>query len=138
MDTIKVADLVASMAHRGQVDKMGTAYIEHPRAVASFVETETEKTVALLHDVLEDTYLTEDDLRPVFGDEITDAVVALTRNDGEEYFAYIRRVKQNPLAIRVKLADLKHNTDRSRIDEPKESDFLRWDKYKKAMEILRS
>lgn len=138
MDTIKVADLVASMAHRGQVDKMGTAYIEHPRAVASFLETETEKTVALLHDVLEDTYLTEDDLRPVFGDEITDAVVALTRNDGEEYFAYIQRVKQNPLAVRVKLADLKHNTDRSRIDEPKENDFRRWDKYKKAIEILHS
>ncbi len=137
MDSVKAADLVASMAHRGQVDKMGTAYIEHPRAVASFLETETEKTAALLHDVLEDTYLREEDLRPVFGDEITDAVVALTRREGEDYFDYIRRVMKNALAVRVKLADLRHNTDRSRIKDPGPEDFSRWDKYQKAIDMLR-
>ena len=107
MDSVKAADLVASMAHRGQVDKMGTAYIEHPRAVASFLETETEKTAALLHDVLED------------------------------YFDYISRVIKNALAVRVKLADLRHNTDRSRIKDPGPEDFSRWDKYQKAIDMLR-
>lgn len=137
MDIVCVADLVASMAHRGQVDKMGTAYINHPRAVASFLDTETEKTVALLHDVLEDTFLKEQDLRPVFGEMITDAVVTLTRLSGEDYFVYIDRVKKNPLAVRVKLADLRHNTDPSRILSPGKEDFARWDKYKKAMAILK-
>lgn len=136
MNIVQVADLVAYMAHRGQVDKIGADYICHPRMVASFVEGEKAKAVALLHDVLEDTYLTEGDLRPVFGDEITDAVLILTRDEQEDYFDYIRRVKKHPLAKQVKLADLRHNTDRSRILNPGEKDFARWKKYEKAIQML--
>jgi (p)ppGpp synthase/HD superfamily hydrolase len=136
MDPIKVADLVARMAHHQQVDKIGTAYIEHPRAVASFLDTQEEKVIALLHDVLEDSFLTEADLRPVFGDRITDTVALLTRREDEDYFAYIDRIKGDPLATRIKLADLRHNTDRSRITEPAQVDYDRWEKYDKAIEIL--
>jgi (p)ppGpp synthase/HD superfamily hydrolase len=136
MDPIKVADLVARMAHHEQVDKIGMAYIEHPRTVASFVETEEEKVVALLHDVLEDSFLTAEDLRPVFGDKITDTVVLLTKQEGEDYFAYIERIKEDPLATKVKLADLRHNTDRARLLEPTAVDYARWEKYEKAKAIL--
>jgi (p)ppGpp synthase/HD superfamily hydrolase len=136
MNPIKVADLVARMAHHEQVDKIGMAYIEHPRTVASFVETEEEKVVALLHDVLEDSFLTAEDLRPVFGDKITDTVVLLTKQEGEDYFAYIERIKEDPLATKVKLADLRHNTDRARLLEPTDVDYARWEKYEKAKKIL--
>lgn len=133
---VNVADLIASMAHRGQVDKAGEPYINHPRAVASKVETAEEKIVALLHDTLEDTYLTEDVLSPVFGENIMDAVVTMTRAKGEDYFQYIGRISENELALNVKMADLTHNMDLSRLSNPTEKDYERIEKYKKAYAIL--
>ena len=136
MDVVKVAELVATMAHRGQVDKSGVPYIEHPRAVARQLETSVEKAVGYLHDTLEDTFLTEEDLRPVFGDVITDAVVAMTHLVYEDYFTYIERVSANPIAKRVKLADLTHNMDESRLILITQHDRDRLEKYKRAYAYL--
>ena len=115
-DLIKVADLTAYTAHYGQTDKQGQPYINHPRAVASTLDDETEKVAALLHDVIEDTPLTADDLRPVFGDEITDILNLLTHNPENGYFNYVRNIRDsgNQHAINVKIADLRHNSQPER------------------------
>lgn len=133
---VAVADLVASLAHRGQVDRTGVPYIQHPRTVAGYVQTAEQKVIALLHDTLEDTCLTEGDLRPVFGDEITDTVILLTHEESEEYGRYIQRVSQSRLASAVKLADLRHNMQLSRLPVVTEEDRKRIEKYKKAYAVL--
>lgn len=136
---LAAAELVALMAHRGQLDKGGVPYIEHPRAVAAMLQTEEEKTVALLHDVLEDTFLTEADIRPVFGDRITDTVVKLTHRVEVPYMEYIKNLADDPVAVRVKLADLTHNMDEKRI--PHGDEYIRArieNYYKPAYAFLRS
>jgi len=130
---------LAKAAHAGQVDKSGVDYIEHPVTVASLVETETQKAVALLHDILEDTDVTADELRSLFGDEITNAVVTLTRPKGMPYMDYIARIAKNPLAKAVKMADLKHNMNLGRLNEVTERDLERVrNKYEPAMEYLKN
>ena len=95
--------------------------------------------IALLHDVIEDTDVTLEDLREYGFTEVQVAgVESMTREDDEDYFEYIRDVKKNPLAVKVKLEDLKHNSDVSRMIEVTDRDRQRLDKYKKAMEILLS
>lgn len=136
MSELEFALAFASRAHRGQVDKSGADYINHPLTVASFVESEEEKIVALLHDVLEDTVVNEPTLRLLFGDRITDAVLALTRQTGESYEAFILRAKQNPIARTVKLADLRHNSDLSRLRTVTEADLQRCSKYAAATAVL--
>ena len=133
---LKKAEDIATKAHKGQFDRCGVEYINHPRTVASYVDSPKEKIVAWLHDTIEDTDIIEADLRPVFGDEITDAVVALTKTEGEDYFDYISRVIKNPLSARVKIADLTHNMKPDRIPHPTEEDQKRMEKYKKAYEIV--
>lgn len=135
-ELLNTALLVAYTAHYGQTDKQGVPYINHPKTVASFLEDEKDKVIALLHDVMEDTFLTEEDLRPVFGDEIVDILKMLTRSKEEDYFTYIDRISQNDTAKRVKLADLRHNSDISRIENPTQQDFDRLKKYEKAIKIL--
>lgn len=130
-DLLKVAELVATIAHHGQFDKQGVPYINHPKYVASLVDTPVEKSIALLHDVLEDTFITKEDLIPVFGRRIVEILDILTRRKGEDYFDYIARVKQNPIATKIKLADLTHNS----LPERNISDSL-LKRYKKAKEIL--
>lgn len=128
---------LATVAHAGQKDKAGEAYINHPVAVASFVEGEDEKVAALLHDVIEDTWVTEEYLRPRFGDVVTDAVVAMTHLEDEPYLDYIERVKRNPLAKTVKMADLKHNMDLNRFSVITEKEIERVvSKYVPALMIL--
>ena len=103
----------AAAHHVGKSDEAPYApLISHPIAVAALVRGETERAAAYLHDVLEDTSATEAELRVLFGDEIADAVVADTRREGEDYWAYLKRVKKNPLTLKVKLADLRHNLER--------------------------
>ena len=133
---LKKAEDIATKAHKGQFDRCGVEYINHPRTVASYVDNPKEKIVAWLHDTIEDTDIAEADLRPVFGDEITDAVVALTKTEGEDYFDYISRVIKNPLSARVKIADLTHNMKPDRIPHPTEEDQKRMEKYKKAYGIV--
>ncbi|MBE5944137.1 MAG: HD domain-containing protein [Lachnospiraceae bacterium] len=138
MSLLETASLVAYAAHYGQTDNSGIPYIEHPRKVASFLSDERDKVLAMLHDVIEDTFLTEGDLRPVFGDDIVDTLLILTKGEGEDYFDYIGRITGNQSAIRVKMADIKHNSDMTRISNPTQRDFDRLAKYKKAEEILRA
>lgn len=133
---LALASALAAWAHRDQLDKAGRPYIEHPLAVAEAVEGEEARITALLHDVVEDSSVTPDTLRNLFGDEVADAVEAMTHREGEDYFDYIRRLSQNPLARQVKLADLAHNMELGRIRSPGEEDRLRAEKYRRAREML--
>ena len=135
----KKAYEIAVKAHAGQFDKGGHPYIEHPVAVAACMETAELKIIAMLHDTLEDSCLTAEDLRREgFSERIVGAVLAMTHkgDDREDYLKYIEKVAENPLAVIVKRADIWHNMDISRIKEPTERDFERLDKYRKALEIL--
>ncbi|WP_295766689.1 HD domain-containing protein [uncultured Holdemanella sp.] len=127
---------IAKKAHAGQVDKAGKDYILHPMTVASYMDTDTEKTIAYLHDVLEDTDVTVDALRKIFPNEIVDTLITLTHKKDESYFEYIQRVSKSKLAKKVKVADLLHNLDITRIKEPTKQDYERLEKYKKAILYL--
>lgn len=125
--------IVAAKAHMGQLDKGGQPYILHPVRVMLQCKTIEEKTVALLHDVLEDTPVTVADLRQAgFPEEVVDAVVCLTKGEQEDYMAYIERVCNNPLAMGVKLADLADNMDLKRLPGLTPRDFQRLEKYIRA------
>ena len=127
---------IAKEAHAGQVDKAGKDYILHPITVASYMDTDVEKTIAYLHDVLEDTSVTVDELRNHFSNEIVDTVITLTHRKDESYFEYIQRISKSKLAKKVKVADLLHNLDITRIKEPTKQDYKRLEKYKKAILYL--
>lgn len=127
---------IAQKAHAGQVDKAGKDYILHPMTVASYMDTDTEKAIAYLHDVLEDTDVTVDALREIFPNEIVDTLITLTHRKDESYFEYIQRVSKSKLAKKVKVADLLHNLDITRIKEPTKQDYERLEKYKKAILYL--
>lgn len=136
-DILKLANEIAEKAHAGQYDKAGKPYIEHPRFVANCVIGNKEKVLALLHDVIEDSEVTLVDLKNIgIPEEIVNAVDVLTRKSGEEYKHYIVRIKDNELAKTVKLADLRHNSDISRISNPTKEDKERVDKYNLAIEFL--
>lgn len=133
---VAAADLIAALAHRGQKDHSGLDYISHPRTVAGYVNTPVEKVVALLHDTLEDTELTAEDLLPVFGQEIVDTLRILTHDPTEPYMDYVRRISENELATAVKKADLRHNMQLSRLKTVTQADLDRIEKYKKAYALL--
>ncbi|MBP3306873.1 MAG: GTP pyrophosphokinase [Anaerotignum sp.] len=127
------AKRLAEHAHQGQRDKGGHPYIRHPMRVMQHCETEEEKIVAVLHDVIEDTEVTLEELKKEgFSEEIRNTLVCLTHREGEGYMEYIERICQNPLAVRVKYADLQDNMDLSRIPNPTEKDYARLEKYQKA------
>ncbi len=134
---VEAADRYAEEKHHGQLDKAGKPYINHPRAVASLVSEELEKTVALLHDTVEDTDASLDDIRQRFGDTVADAVDCMTHRPGVPYMQYIAIIAANPLARTVKLADLTHNMDLTRIPHPTEKDYERIEKYRKAYAFLK-
>jgi GTP diphosphokinase / guanosine-3',5'-bis(diphosphate) 3'-diphosphatase len=137
MSNLEQAIQLATSLHAGQVDKAGKDYITHPLRVMNSVEGETEKIVAVLHDTLEDTGITFEELENLFGTAVAAAVKALSRSEHEEYFDFIDRVKQNPIAIRVKIADLQDNLDLSRLELITEQDLKRSEKYRKALCILK-
>lgn len=129
---------IAKKAHKGQYDKAGVNYIEHPLFVASLVDTQEEKAVALLHDVLEDSpYTAEELVLAGLPETVVSAVQTLTNKKGQDYQQYLELVKSSPIARRVKLADLKHNSDLSRLATITEKDRERLEKYKKAIDYLR-
>lgn len=104
-------------AHKNQVDKTGVPYVFHPFHLAEQMDTEDSVCVALLHDVVEDTDITFDDLtKEGFKANVIDAIKLLTHNDDTPYMEYVARIKTNALAKKVKLADLKHNSDLTRLD----------------------
>ena len=124
---------IAVNAHKGQVDKNGVAYILHPLAVAGLLDSLELKTIAVLHDTIEDTDVTAYLLEKGIPKHIVEAVQLLTKPEDEEYESYLRRVKENPLAKQVKLADLANNTDPKRASGLNEK---RRKKYELAKRIL--
>lgn len=130
------AMIIAYEAHKNQVDKSGVPYIYHPIHVAEQMDTENEYIIALLHDVVEDTNVTFKQLEEVFSKEIIDILKLLTREENIEYDEYIKRIKNNSIACKVKIADLTHNLDKTRLDFVTEVDVKRNEKYKKALQIL--
>ncbi len=136
-DNTKKALKLCFEAHKNQLDKSGMPYVFHPFHLAEQMTDEATTITALLHDVVEDTDITFDDLEKLgFGDEIIEALRLLTHNDATPYMDYIVRIKSNPIAKSVKLADLKHNSDLSRLDTIDEYALVRNEKYKQAIKLL--
>ena len=136
-DKTKKALKLCFEAHKNQVDKSGMPYVFHPFHVAEQMTDEAATIVALLHDVVEDTDYTLEDLAAEgFGKEILEAVALMTHEDDVPYLDYVAKLKENPIARAVKLADLAHNSDLSRIGEVDEETRERLEKYKKAMALL--
>lgn len=136
-DLTKKALKLCFEAHKNQTDKSGMPYVFHPFHLAEQMDGEASVCAALLHDVVEDAGITIDDLKEQgFPPEVTDAVALMTHDDSEAYLDYVRRIKSNPVARRVKLADLNHNSDLSRLDNVGYSALKRVEKYKKAICLL--
>lgn len=137
--TVKAMKL-AYKAHHGQYDVNGVPYIFHPYHLAERMCDEYSVCVALLHDVVEDTAVTIEQLEKEFPKEVTDAVRLMTHDDNTDYFDYVRAIKNNPIARAVKLADLTHNSDQSRIVDKSAvspEKMMYWkEKYNKALRIL--
>ena len=138
MSTLERAIEIARKAHEGQSDKGGAPYITHPLRVMERVGPEEAKMAAVLHDVVEDTTVTLDDLRAEgFPEKVVEAVDALTRRPEEPYELFIFRAASNDIARTVKMADLLENCDLSRIQNPGPKDFERLKKYRQAIEKIR-
>ena len=137
-DLVARARAIAEAAHRGQVDKAGAPYVAHPTRVAAALEDPLARCVAYLHDVVEDcpgwtlARLAAEGMPPA----VVAAVDALTKRAGEDNEAYLARVLANPLAVRVKIADLRDNMDLSRIATPTRKDRKRLEKYKRMLPRL--
>ena len=127
---------IAYTAHQNQFDRAGVPYIFHPIHIAEKMDTETECIVALLHDVVEDTPITFKELEKDFSSEVIEALKLLTHDKKIDYKSYIINLKDNPIAKKVKIVDIKHNSDESRLDKISPKDILRRQKYKEALEIL--
>ena len=133
---VKMASYISESAHRGAVDKAGAPYIRHPERVASRMETDEEKVVAWLHDVVEDTDITLETIRSLFGNETADAVDAITHRKGEMWSDYLIRVKGNPISKTVKISDLIDNSNLSRLPNVTAKDIKRVAKYHRALMFL--
>ena len=124
-------------AHKAQLDKSGMPYVFHPFHLAEQMKDENTTIVALLHDVIEDTDYTFNDLIAMgFDGAIIEAIKLMTHEEGVPYMDYVEKIKSNPIAREVKLADLRHNSDLSRLDVPTEKDKMRVEKYRKAIVLL--
>ena len=133
----KKAMKLAYEMHKDQTDKSGMPYIFHPFHLAEQMTTEETAAVALLHDVVEDTGCTLRDLAEMgFPQAVTDALALLTHDPSVPYLGYVERIKGNPIAKAVKLADLRHNSDFTRLDSVTDEDRRRVEKYRRAIEIL--
>ena len=138
-EKIKKALEIAFDAHKDQVDKAGLPYIYHPFYLATQMETEDSIIVALLHDVVEDSHYTFEQIESyAFSASIMAALRLLTHEDSEDYITYIHRVKENELARIVKLADLKHNSDESRLSHIDDKVRERLNRYAESIKILES
>lgn len=128
----------AKEIHEGQKDKGGNPYYQHLQAVAENVETDLEKAVAWLHDSVEDGKTTFKEIEGKFGNEVSSLVALLTKQKGDEYFQYLEQLSKNPIARKVKLADLHHNSQLSRLPKVTQKDLERLEKYRKAIEMLKN
>lgn len=137
----KLAMKVCFEAHKEQVDKGGMPYVFHPFHLAEQMETEEEICTALLHDVVEDTEYTIEDIKAWgFPEDVTNALRLLTHDSEVPYMDYVKEIKQNPIAKKVKLADLRHNSDTNRVEIKTEAENQkaqrRVEKYRMAIEYL--
>lgn len=130
------AMILAYDAHMGQYDRAEVPYIYHPIHLAEQMDNELECIVALLHDVVEDTMVTFDDLEKDFSKEVIDVLRLLTHDKKVEYMEYIKKIKNNPIAKKIKIADIRHNMDETRLDVINSKDIKRKEKYVKALKIL--
>ncbi len=135
-DLINEALKIAQKAHKGQKDKGGNDYLLHPVTVALHCDTEKERVVALLHDVIEDSDMSLEDLS-IFDKDIIEAVIAITRREDQSREDYIKQVCSNEIARKVKIADLANNMDLSRIENITQKDLDRIERYKKEIEYLK-
>lgn len=130
---------IAYRAHERQTDQTGVPYIFHPYHIAEQMGDEITTCVALLHDVLEDTDMTYEELATEFPPEVMEPLLLLTHNKSEDYFDYVRKIAPNPVAKAVKLADIAHNSDQSRMAgldiDPQRLEYWK-QKYTKAKQIL--
>lgn len=133
---------IAYSAHHGQLDKGGVPYIFHPIHIAEQMKSEYAVCTALLHDVVEDTDISLNDLEKEFPKEVTEAVRLLTHKREQGYTEYLRGIRNDPLALEVKLADIRHNSDQTRLSAAKASDPQAtrrlWKKYSEALRYLTS
>lgn len=141
---VKLAEAIATWAHTGQTDKNGYDYIDHPRAVFYRIYADDQfdydaQIVAWLHDVVEDTPVRLTELAAFFPHHILMAIDAITVKAGETRDEYYVRVKDDPIALRVKFQDIAHNTSPKRMDKLNEKTRVRLEqKYQHALEVLRS
>ena len=136
--TVEDAVSIAARAHRGQKDKAGAPYLLHPLRMMLRMDTEAAMMAAVLHDVVEDTEWTLERLREAgFSDEVLEAVDCLTHREGESYEQFVERAASNPVARRVKLADLEDNMDLRRLPAVGERDLDRLDRYVRAWRHLK-
>ncbi len=129
---------IAYNAHMNQFDKAGVPYIFHPIHLAEQMDNEIECVVALLHDVVEDTDITFKQLEKEFPIDIIYTLKLLTYDKKINYMKYIEKIKNNSIAKKVKIADIKHNSDETRLEKITQKDILRINKYKKALDFLES
>ena len=135
----KLALKLCFEAHKTQTDKSGMPYVFHPFHLAEQMRDEDTTVVALLHDVIEDTDYTLDDLRELgFEDRVISAIALMTHDDAVPYMEYVAQIKKNPIARAVKLADLRHNSDMTRLDTVSPWDEKRAKKYAEAIRLLES
>lgn len=123
--------------HKDQVDKSGMPYVFHPFHLAEQMDDEETTITALLHDIVEDTNTTFEDLRKLgFSDNVINALKLMTHDKNVDYFEYVKNISKNPIARKVKIKDLEHNMDTSRLDEVTDKDLERVKKYKKCHKYL--
>ena len=133
----KKALLLSFTAHKEQLDKSGMPYVYHPFHLAEQMEDEDTTIVALLHDVVEDTDHTVDELRAMgFSEAVCGAIALMTHDPAVPYLDYVAQIKQNPIAKAVKLADLRHNSDLTRLDHIDDKALQRAEKYNAAITLL--
>lgn len=138
MSTLEKAIALAATQHAGQLDKGGQAYILHPLCLMLQFSNPTLQIIAVLHDILEDTSTTAEDLEALgFSAEIIQAIQALTKQTGESRLEAAKRTALNPLATQVKYVDVLDNMNLTRINNPTPHDFARLEEYKEVLEILK-
>ena len=138
MSTLEKAIALAATQHAGQLDKGGQPYILHPLRLMLQFSNPTLQIIAVLHDILEDTAMTAEDLKALgFSAEIIQAIQALTKQTGESRLEAAKRTALNPLATQVKYVDVLDNMNLSRINNPTARDFARLEEYKEVLEILK-
>lgn len=133
---VEKAKKLAILAHSGAVDKAGAPYILHPERVASRLDSPEEKVIAWLHDVVEDTGITIDTIREMFGPETASSVDAITHRKGESWADYLTRVKTNELAKATKISDIIDNSNLARLSTVTPKDVMRQAKYNRALIYL--